>query len=475
MELSGYLRVLRAHWVVIIAAVLASLAAAAGFTLTRSPVYTADASAYVSVTEASGLGSSMVGDQLAKSRVKSYLTIGSWRTVAESAIAELELSDSPEALVSRVSVSNPANSVVLCVTANGSTPEAARDLADAWVRGLIAEVEKIEGSSDPETIVRLVAGEPARLPTSPSSPNVRQNLALGGLLGVALGVGYALVRDLLDRRIRSADGVEQATGLAVVGALPLEPSLEKSPRLLPIAKGAQAGDLSALAEAFRGLRTNLQYTSIDDPPRAVAVTSPLPGDGKTFVAANLAITLAATGQRTVLIDADLRRPMLASLFGLAEDVGLSDVLAGRAEVDDVLRPVHESDSLFVLAAGSIPPNPSEILGTEKMHRLIATLSTEALVVIDSPPLLPVTDSAVLSTRVDGMLVVVSTGRTTYEVLEKSLDLLGKAHGKALGVVLNRVPRTGPGAVYYGYQYTAAKPGAPVGPSREPVPAAGGAG
>ena len=176
-----------------------------------------------------------------------------------------------------------------------------------------------------------------------------------------------------------------------------------------------------VAESFRGLRTNLQYMNVDDPPRAIVVTSPLPGDGKTFTAANLAITLAASGQRTVLLDADLRRPHVASTFGLLPDAGLSDVLSGRAHHTDVLQPVAGSDHLQVMAAGPIPPNPSELLGSDKMRQLINTLTSDAMVIIDSPPLLPVTDSTVLTTRADGALIVVSMGATTYDMLDHALD------------------------------------------------------
>lgn len=453
MELSDYLRVLRAHWMGILALLLVGVVGAAVFSLVQPRVYTADASGYVAAQGATDLGTSMVGDQLAQSKVRSYLDIGTWRAVAEYAIKDLGLDATPELLVNQVKVTNPTNTVILQVSASASTPEAARDLAESWLRGIINQVELIEGAGGTETApVRVVPGDSARLPTSPSSPNVRLNLALGALAGLLAGLGYAVVRDRLDRRIRSADGVEQATGLAVVGALPDEADLVKTQQLLANNVVPQRGEWTRLSEAFRGLRTNLQYMSIDNPPRAIVVTSPLPGDGKSFVAANLAVTIAASGQDVVLVDADLRRPRLATAFGLVGEAGLSDVLAGRAEAADVLQPTVHGPNLQVLAAGPIPPNPSEILGSERMRRLIEELSANALVIIDSPPLLPVTDAAVLSTRADGALVVVRTGKTTYEALDHALDLLDKAKGKPLGAVLNRVPTSGSGAAYYGYQY-----------------------
>lgn len=453
MELGDYLRVLRVHWIAIVAAVLAGLVIAGGWSLLQPRVYTADASGYVAAVASDSIGSSMVGNQLAQSKVRSYVEIGTWRAVAEHAIEALDLNTTPEALAGRVSVRNPTDTVVIRVSAEAGSPEAARDLAEAWIRGMITEIETIEASAGQTPAVRLVAGDAAGLPSSPSSPNTRMNLGLGGLIGLMLGGGYALVREWLDRRIRSAEGVEKMAGLSVVGAIPLDKELEAAARSVVIEHDARGDSASViLGEAFRTLRTNLQYMQVDDPPRAIVLTSSLPGDGKSFVASRLAIALAQTGQSTVLIDADMRRPQLAKMFGVVADAGLSDVLAGRADVEDLLQPVAGLTRLQVLASGPIPPNPSELVGSERMHRLIEALKQDYFVVIDAPPLIPVTDAAVLTRRADGALIVVGTGKTTYDALDRALDLLEKAHGKPLGVVMNRVPRRGAGAVHYGYQY-----------------------
>ena len=455
MELRDYLRVLRVHWLSVLAAVACGLALAAGWTFLQPRVYTAEASGYVAAAAEDNIGSSMVGNQLAQSKVRSYVEVGSWRTVAEYAIGALGLDATPEAVVGRVNVTNPTDTVVLRVSAKGSSPEEARDLAEAWIRGMIAEIEKIEqATGGVEPAVRLVAGDSARLPGAPSSPNVRVNLALGLLLGLMVGMGYALVREWLDRRIRSAEGVEDATGLSVIGGIPLDHEQAATGRALRATDGARSDrDADVQAEAFRMLRTNLQYMQVDDPPRAIVITSALPGDGKSFVASKLAMALAQAGQSTVLVDADMRRPRIASMFGLDAEVGLSDVVAGRAEVGDIRQPGPGLSTRQVLTSGPIPPNPSELLGSERMHRLVDAMKAGSFVVIDAPPLLPVTDAAVLTHRTDGALVVIDTGKTTYEALDRALDALAKANGKALGVVMNRVPRSGAGAVYYGYQYT----------------------
>ncbi len=452
MELSDYVRVLRSYWVGVLTLLILGIAVAGGWSLLQPKVYTADASGYVAAQGATDLGTSMVGDQLAQSKVKSYLDIGTWRSVAEFAITELKLTTTPDALVKQVSVSNPTNTVIIQVSASAATPEAARDLAEAWIRGIIKQIDQIEGSAGQTAPVTVIPGDSALLPTAPSSPNWKLNLALGALIGLLLGVGYAIVRDRMDQHVRSAEQTERVTGVAVVGTLPLEPELVKHPEVLADEDARSQGRLVAIAESFRGLRTNLQYMSVDNPPRAIVVTSPLPGDGKSFTAANLAMTIAAADRPVVLIDGDLRRPMIAKLFNLPNDAGLSDVLAGRARVEDVLQPASPTYPLSVLAAGPVPPNPSEILGSERMRQLIAHLSERALVIIDSPPVLPVTDSAVLSTRADGALLVVNTGKTTFDQLDAALNLMDKAKARTLGIVLNRVPTSGAGAAKYGYQY-----------------------
>lgn len=452
MELRDYLRILRAHWIGIVLLTALGAAVAFGYSSLQPRVYTAEATGYVTTIEGgTDVGSSLVGDQLARAKVKSFVAVGSWRTVAEYAIDELDLDTSPAALVGRVDVSNPLDTIVLVVNASAGTPEEARDLAEVWIRGMILQIDELEGDGTTgSSAVTVVAGDSARLPTTPSSPNTRLNVALGALIGLALGVGYAVVRHVLDRRLRDPREIERETGVAVVGTIPLDNALAASRKVLSFDKSVGDSGSVIVAEALRELRTNLQFMSVDDPPRAIVVTSPVPGDGKSTTAANLATSLAAAGEPVILIDADLRRPVIAGLFSLPEGAGLTDVIAGRATIDDVSHRIAEN--LVVIGAGRIPPNPSELLGSQRMRDLVTTLSESALVIIDSPPLLPVTDAAILAARADGALIVTSAGRTTYEMLQAALQNLERANAHALGVVLNKVPRRRAGGGYYGYQY-----------------------
>ena len=217
---------------------------------------------------------------------------------------------------------------------------------------------------------------------------------------------------------------------------------------------SEASDKSTAGEAFRKLRTNLVFMDVDNPPRRIVLTSPRPGDGKSTTSINLAAAIAVSGEKVVLIDADLRRPSLADSLGLVEGVGLSDVLAGRVEAEDALQDVSGKPNMRVLAAGRIPPNPSELLGSKAMGALVEKLSQDALVIMDAPPLLPVTDAAVLTANADGALIVISSGKTVDAELGTALSHLEAVRGKALGVILNKVPRKGAGASYYsGYYYS----------------------
>lgn len=459
MELRSILPILRAHWIAIVLLTLLGGAAAFGWSLLQPRVYSADASGYVTAGSNTDTGNALVGNNLAQSKVKSYIDIGSSRAVAQYAIDDLGLTDiQPEQLVGRISVTNPSDTVLMKVSAEASSPTGARDLAEAWLRGIAQQIQTLEnptGDVAATGVVQLVPLDSAVLPSSPTSPNTRLAIGIGLLVGLIVGIAYATVRHALDRRIRSAEVVERETGLSVIGAIPIDRRFTDEDRLVSM-DGAtdysnQGDDDVAVAEALREVRTNLQFMDVDNPPRVIVVTSPLPGDGKSTTIANLAIALAAGGQSVVLVDADLRRPTVSKTFNLVDGAGLTDVLAGRSELSDVLQPWGTSGRLAILAAGKTPPNPSELLGSERMHSLLAELSTRAIVLIDAPPLIPVTDAAILTHNTDGALIVASVGKTSYEGLNKALQNLQRANARPLGIILNRMPRRGAGS-YYGYGY-----------------------
>lgn len=347
-----------------------------------------------------------------------------------------------------MSVSQAELTPVIRVSAEASTPEDARDLADAWVYALSAEVAELEGGeADGASSLTLIPIEAAALPTRPISPNVELGVVLGLLVGAVAGVLYALIRNQSDKKLRTIEALRRATNSSVLGAVP-------TGDVTSALTGREDRSNAPTLEAFRRIRTNLRFMNVDDPPRVIVVTSALPGEGKSAVAANIAIAIAESGQRAIIVDADLRRPTVADRFGLVEGAGLTDVLVHAAEIDDVIQIWPHSQNLAVLPAGSAPPNPSELLGSDVMHDLLMELKEHAFVIIDSPPLLPVTDAAVLTARVDGAVLVARAGVTTIDQVTAAAEDLEAANGRLLGTVLNAVSKksTGYQGGYYGAYY-----------------------
>lgn len=456
MELNDYLRVLRAHWRGVSVLLLLAVALAAGYSIASPKVYQADASGFVSAGSASTTGEASVGDSLAKSRAASYVDLAKSRATAQDVIDQLGLTASPAALIGRVSVSQPLDTVLIKISARAGSPAEAQRLADAWVRALSGQVDRVENpNGSTQQALALEPVEAAALPTRPVSPNVTRNIGLGVVVGLLLGLGYAVLRSQLDRKIRSAEDVQRQFGVTVAGLIPRSPAMvRKRGDLVPLVVGRQRPkDPAHSVEAFLKLRTNLQFMDIDNPPRVIVVTSPLPGDGKSTVAANLAAALSMSDRRVVLIDGDLRRPVVAESFGLVEGAGLTDVLIGRVDFADVAQQVDSLPNLLVLAAGGIPPNPSELLGSKAMRRLLDSLADRGCtVIVDAPPLLPVTDGAVLTAAADGALVVITAGQTVDTQLTTALGNLDAVQGRTLGVVLNQVPPKSTDSGYYGGYY-----------------------
>lgn len=471
LDLRDYLKVIRTYWKGIVSFTLLATLAAMGWTVLQPKIYSSDSSGIVVTPGSDNVSLSLAGDSLAKAKVKNYESVAKSRLVADRVIAALELKTTADALLGSISVKVPLDTAEIRVTAESTDPATAQRLADAWVNGLAAQVEAIEtapaeaggATSDggtpegaTETAVRVLPLGKAVLPTSPTSPNTKLNLALGALVGLALGVAYAVIRRNLDRRIRSAAEIEQVFGIPAIGTLPLDHRLDGRSTVLDAGFSAQVHDAGgAMAEALRELRTNLSFLDVDQPPRIIVVTSSVQSEGKSTVTANLAVTMAAAGENVVVVDGDLRRPTLVDVFNLVPGAGVTDVLAGTAELDDVLQPWSALPNLAVLGSGRIPPNPSELLGSMAMRSMLKALAEDATVLIDAPPLLPVTDAAVLTRVADGAIVVIRTGRTTQDQLAQSMGNLDKVKGRVLGAVLNYVPTRGTDSYSYYGTYTAA--------------------
>ncbi len=255
-----------------------------------------------------------------------------------------------------------------------------------------------------------------------------------------------MLLETLDTRIKSIESLAKYFDQPLLGVIGYEPEAEKKPLL------TDYPGQSKRSESFRQVRTNLQFVDIDHRPRSIVVTSAVPREGKSTTAINLAMTIAQTGQPVFLIEGDLRRPKISEYLGIEGSAGLTDVLVGRATVDEVMQPWGNTGNLWVLASGALPPNPSELLGSQAMADLIRHLEKRATLIIDAPPLLPVTDAAVLTRLAGGAIMIIATGKTRREQLRTATSNIESVGGKILGLVMNMAPARGPDSHRYGYGY-----------------------
>jgi capsular exopolysaccharide synthesis family protein len=286
-------------------------------------------------------------------------------------------------------------------------------------------------------------------PTSPVRPTPLRNGVLALVVGLMLGVGLAFLREYLDDTIKTKDELQQAAGgLPVLGLIP-RVAAWKDREVAQVVSISEPR--SAAAEAYRSLRTSVQFVGLgrDEPVRAIQLTSPNASEGKTTTLANLAVALAGAGQRVIVVCADLRRPRVHDFFGLANDVGFTSVLLGQSQLSDALQAVPGQSRLAVMTAGTPPPNPSELLAAPKAQQLLGMLRAECdVLLIDSPPVLPLTDAIVLAGLADATVLVGTAGRTTRKEIHRSVELLHQVGAPLVGVVLN-----GAGAESgYGYGY-----------------------
>ncbi|MFJ6535580.1 polysaccharide biosynthesis tyrosine autokinase [Paenarthrobacter sp. NPDC091711] len=445
MDLRDYMRVIRRQWILIVAVTLVGLLAGGAASVMSKPTYTADTQLFVAIQSSGSVQELQQGNTFSQARVQSYVkTVGS-PVVLQPAIDSLGLAVTAADLAERVKTTSDPNTVLINISVNDGSPVQASAIAQAVADSLIKAVDNLEkpktGGSSP---VSLSIIKPAIAPSAPSAPNTKMNLLLGLLVGLAVGLGVALLRTTLDNRIVGEADLKSVTDAPLLGGIAFDQDAVRKPLL------TQAAPQSPRAESFRQLRTNLQFANVSSHAKTVLVTSSLPGEGKSTTAANLAIALAESGQSVCLVDADLRRPMVNEYLGLDRNAGLTTALVGSADVDSLLQHWGGMD-LFVLTSGQIPPNPSELLGSAPMKDLLTRLEqTFDSVIIDAPPLLPVTDAAVLSQHVGGVVIVVGSQKIRRTDLEKSLSSLQLVGSSILGIVLNRLPVKGPDAYAYSY-------------------------
>lgn len=431
MQLRDFVAIARKRWLLVAIVALVGAGCAAGLSLAVKPVYQAKASVYFSPPFGDSASDLSQGVNYTRYQMQSYASLATQPVVLRPVIESLGLDTTAEALADRVSATASQDTVILGIEASDPSPQRAAEIANA-VATEVGTVAKnlMPGAGGRASNMTIATVGEAIAPTQPVSPRVVPNILAGLFGGLFLGFVVAVLRDLLDSRVRDVQDATAVTGAPVLAEIGADKALAKS------AVGAWDAPSSSSAEAFRRLRTNLHYLGVDQRPLAVVVTSSLPHEWKSTTVTNLAIACAEAYDRVLVIDADLRRPAIADHFGLDGSVGLTTVLSGRATFDEAVQSWGGDAALDVLPAGGVPPNPSELIGSKAMLTLLDSIKDRYDVILfDSPPVLPVIDAAVLSAAVSGAVVVANTGIAHRHQLAESVRSLEQAGATVLGVVL----------------------------------------
>ena len=351
--------------------------------------------------------------------------------------------------------------------------ETASELIEKQILGPLEELDRIKGGSESPGIdsgttddkepesqlwqasqlnnVRIM--DYARTPTFPIRPKKKQNAALGLLVGIFLGGGLAFFLEYMDTSIRTIGDIEKYLSWPVLGIVPrFEQTIKGKASDSEIQPVVSKFPKSASAEAYRTLRTNIQLTDLDNPPKFLVITSAIPLEGKSTTALNLAVALAQKEGKVLLVDADLRKPTIHKLLHLDNSSGFADLLVKNSELAASVKQSKDIDNLWVLTSGSIPSNPSELLGSSRMKTLVEQMKKEyEYVILDTPPLISVSDGAILASQADGIVMVVRPGKVKGEVGRRTKELLERIGTPVLGCVFNCVEPSHRDYYYY-YNY-----------------------
>ncbi|MHA0286114.1 polysaccharide biosynthesis tyrosine autokinase [Mycobacterium sp. C3-094] len=448
MDLQSFLKLLRSRWATIAILTVVGILGGVALSALTTPLYQASTRLFVSTSSGSSLSDIYNGNRLSQERVVSYAQLLTGETLAQRTIDKLGLAMTAGELQTNIKANVKPQTVLIDVSVLDESPVRARDIANTLSDEFVALVRELETPPDAGATpdARVVVEQRASIPQDPVVPKVSRNIAAGFGLGLLFGLGAAVIRDTLDNTLKSRESVEEITKVGVVGNIPLDKERRDNPAI------SFENDNSAIAEAFRKLRTNLQFLSVDNPPRVIVLTSSMPSEGKSTTAINLALALAESDHNVVLVDGDMRRPTLSKYLDLVGPVGFSTVLSGQASLDEALQKTR-FPGLTVLTSGAIPPNPSELLGSQSARNLLAELRAHFdYVVVDSTPLLAVTDAAILAAGADAVLIMTRFGNTKREQLAHAVGSLESVGAPLRGAVFTLMPTRGNSVYSYNYTY-----------------------
>ncbi len=428
-----YIDIARERWRFIVAALLLGLAAACAAIYLVPRQYAASVTVIVAPQPGAEPGAGSGDTEISGQRLGIYSELLNSTRLTRDVVADLGIPVTPEDLAGRIAVTTTPDSVLLTATVTDSSAEqailVANAVADQFIRNM-AEIEQPADPTRPPPVVGKVF-EAAQPPADLVAPRPVLYLLFGTALGLLIGVGSSLLRHTLDYRIKSRRQLEEILGVPVLGTIGRDPKIPSSPLVM------YGAPHTPLAEAFRQLRTNVQFVDVDRQHKVLLVTSAINGEGRSTTVCNLGLALAEAGTRVLIVDADLREPSIARCLSIDGTVGLTDVLVNRISVERALQPI--GPTLDVLPSGLLPPNPSELLASNRMvHLLTALRGKYDVILIDTAPLIPVTDAAVLAPRADGVLVLVRHGRTVVQDVQAAKDALDAVSGRIIGSVMTMV-------------------------------------
>lgn len=431
MDLRNYMDAIRKFWWALLAGALLGALAGVVTLVGANTIYEGSVTFFVKTTGEGNAAAAAQADQFAQRRVNSYAVLLKSDRLAELVAEDSGLDLTPRQISRMLEATGGIDTVLLTATVEAGSEEEAAEITESISTTFPELINQVEGQGIGETSVLL---EVVSGPTVREVPP-RRIFILGSrtVLGLLVGLAAAVLLKFRDSAVSGAEEIEDLGLGPVLASIPLNRSPEERPLILPSETHSQR------AEAYRHLRTNLQFLDAERPVGTVVVTSATAGEGKSVSAANLALSLEASDADVLLVEADLRRPGLSELFDCERSAGLTDVLVNRADFDDVVQP-WGSTRLSLLPSGPLPPNPSELLGGSAMAALMEKLCNDYdVIVLDAPPILPVSDALILAAKSDGAIVVARSGRTNRQDLSRAVGSLHSVKARMLGVVLTFVP------------------------------------